>query len=80
MTFTIMSGNKSNQEKILGGLFRLAWSFPFIFAGPSLYIGKGTSGEWYWTALSIIIMLVAVALAVSGLRKVMSGFFDESNN
>jgi hypothetical protein len=71
-----MSGNKSNQDLIVAGLFRLAWSFPFIFVGPSLYIGKGTSGVWYWTALSIAIMLVAVFLAVSGLRKVMSGFFD----
>jgi len=73
---TTMSGNKSNQDLIVAGLFRLAWSFPFIFIGPSLYIGKGTSGAWYWTALSIAIMLVAVFLAVSGLRKVMSGFFD----
>ena len=71
-----MSGNKSNQDLIVAGLFRLAWSFPFIFVGPSLYIGKGTSGAWYWTALSIAIMLVAVFLAVSGLRKVISGFFD----
>ena len=71
-----MSGNKSNQDLIVAGLFRLAWSFPFISVGPSLYIGKGTSGAWYWTALSIAIMLVAVFLAVSGLRKVMSGFFD----
>lgn len=71
-----MSGNKSNQDLIVAGLFRLAWSFPFIFVGPSLFIGKGTSGAWYWTALSIAIMLVAVFLAVSGLRKVMSGFFD----
>ncbi|MGB1111540.1 MAG: DUF6095 family protein [Schleiferiaceae bacterium] len=71
-----MNGNKSNQDLIVAGLFRLAWSFPFIFVGPSLYIGKGTSGAWYWTALSIAIMLVAVFLAVSGLRKVMSGFFD----
>jgi len=71
-----MNGNKSNQDLIVAGLFRLAWSFPFIFVGPSLYIGKGTSGAWYWTALSIAIMLVAVFLAVSGLRKVMRGFFD----
>jgi len=71
-----MSANKSNQDLIVAGLFRLAWSFPFIFVGPSLYIGKGTSGSWYWTVISIVLMLVAVFLAVSGLRKVMSGFFD----
>ena len=71
-----MSANKSNQDLIVAGLFRLAWSFPFIFVGPSLYSGKGTSGSWYWTVISIVLMLVAVFLAVSGLRKVMSGFFD----
>ncbi|MEC8459178.1 MAG: DUF6095 family protein [Bacteroidota bacterium] len=74
--FTGMSDKRSNQEQIVAGLFRLAWSFPFIFTGPSLYIGKGTSGSWYWTVISIVLMLVAVFLAVSGLRKVMSGFFD----
>ena len=74
--FTGMSDKRSNQEQIVAGLFRLAWSFPFIFIGPSLYIGKGTSGSWYWTVISIVLMLVAVFLAVSGLRKVMRGFFD----
>jgi hypothetical protein len=70
-------GQKTNQEMLAAGLFRLAWSFPFIFIGPSLYVGKGTGGAWYWTVISIAIMLIAVALAVSGLRKVMSGFFDK---
>lgn len=71
-----MGENNSNQERIVAGLFRLAWSFPLIFIGPSLFIGKGTGGAWYWTALSVLIMLAAVILMVSGLRKVMSGFFD----
>jgi hypothetical protein len=46
---------------LAAGLFRLAWSFPFIFIGPSLYVGKGTGGAWYWTVISIAIMLIAVA-------------------
>jgi len=70
-------GKKTNQETLVSGLFRLAWSFPFIFIGPSLYVGKGTGGAWYWTAISIAIMLIAIALAVSGLRKVMQGFFGK---
>ena len=68
---------KTNQEMLAAGVFRLAWSFPFIFIGPSLYVGKGTGGAWYWTVISIAIMLIAVALAVSGLRKVMQGFFGK---
>jgi len=70
-------GQKTNQEMLAAGLFRLAWSFPFIFRGRSLYVGKGTGGAWYWTVISIAIMLIAVALAVSGLRKVMQGFFGK---
>jgi hypothetical protein len=70
-------GQKTNQEMLAAGLFRLAWSFPFIFIGPLLYVGKGTGGAWYWTVISIAIMLIAVALAVSGLRKVMQGFFGK---
>ena len=42
---------RSDKDKIIAGLFRLAWSFPFIFIGPALLIGKGTGGHWYWTAI-----------------------------
>ena len=34
----IMAG-KSNQELIVAGLYKMAWSFPFIFIGPALFIG-----------------------------------------
>jgi hypothetical protein len=66
---------KSNQDIIVSGLFRLATAFPFMFIGPALFIGKGTTGAWYWTALSLAIMLTGVFFIVTGLRRVLRGFF-----
>jgi hypothetical protein len=67
----------SDKDKIIAGLFRLAWSFPFIFIGPALFIGKGTGEHWSWTAISLVIMGTGVFLAVSGLRCVLKGFFND---
>ncbi len=72
----IMAG-KSNQELIVAGLYKMAWSFPFIFIGPALFIGKGTTGAWYWTAIALLIMATGVFLAVWGLRTVLKGFFGD---
>jgi len=68
---------RSNKDKLIAGLFRLAWSFPFIFIGPALFIGKGTGGHWSWTAISLMIMASGVFLAVAGLRLVLKGFFND---
>ena len=68
---------RSDKDKIIAGLFRLAWSFPFIFIGPALLIGKGTGGQWYWTAISLVIMATGVFLAVAGLRLILRGFFND---
>jgi len=72
----IMAG-KSNQELIVAGLYKMAWSFPFIFIGPALFIGKGTTGAWYWTVIALLIMATGVFLAVWGLRTVLKGFFGD---
>lgn len=69
--------SKSNQDYIVAGLFKMAWSFPFIFAGPALFIGKGTSGALYWTAFSILLMLSGITLVVLGLRQILRGFFGD---
>lgn len=71
---------RTNQELLVAGLFRLASSFPFIFIGPALFIGKGTTGAWYWTAIAVLIMLTGVVLVVMGLRMVLRGFFGERKN
>ncbi|MCH1533558.1 MAG: DUF6095 family protein [Schleiferiaceae bacterium] len=69
--------SKSDQDHIVAGLLKLAWSFPFIFAGPALFIGKGTSGAWYWTVLSLILMLSGICLITLGLRQILRGFFGD---
>ena len=71
---------RTNQELLVAGLFRLASSFPFIFIGPALFIGKGTTGTWYWTAIAVLVMLTGVVLVVMGLRMVLRGFFGERKN
>jgi len=68
---------KNRQEVIIAGLYKMAWSFPFIFIGPALFIGKGTTGAWYWTVISLLIMATGVFLAVWGLRTVLKGFFGD---
>ena len=68
---------RSDKDKIIAGLFRLAWSFPFIFIGPALFIGKGTGGHWSWTAISLLIMASGVFIGVLGLRLVLRGFFND---
>lgn len=55
----------------------MAWSFLFIFTGPALFVGKGTTGPWYWTALAVALMGTGAGLAVWGLRMVMKGFFGK---
>lgn len=68
---------ESDKETIVQGLMRMLYAFPFIFSGPALLVGKGTSGAWYWTVLAIVLMLAAVILVVTGLRKVLAGFFGQ---
>ena len=72
-----MPMEESNKETIVQGLMRMLYAFPFIFSGPALLVGKGRTGAWYWGALSIVLMLAAVVLVVTGLRKVLTGFFGE---
>ena len=62
----------------------MALSFPFIFGGPTLFHYKGAQAlrndEPWWLVLSIIIMLIAVFLAVKGLRIIMAAFFDQDSH
>jgi len=63
------------------GVNYMAYSFPLIFLGPGLYFWKGARawdhGEWWWAALSLIIMGAAVFLVVKGLRAIMAGIFGD---
>lgn len=73
----------SDKDKIARGINLMAFSFPFILFGPALYFWKGArswgNGEWWWGVLSVAIMLTAVYLAVSGLRLILAGFFNDKH-
>lgn len=63
------------------GLKFLAVALPLIFSGPALYVALGLpaarQGNYIWIGVSILIMLIAVFLAVKGLRTVLKGFFND---
>ena len=69
----------TNKELLVKGLYQLAFSLPFIFAGPSLYFSLGirdwNDGRYLWTLVSIVLMLLAGFLFVRGIRMSMRAFF-----
>jgi hypothetical protein len=71
----------ANKEKIARGVNLMAFSFPFILFGPSLYFWKGANGwqngQWWWGVISIALMALAVFLAVKGLRLILAGLFGD---
>ena len=71
----------SDRDKIMHGLKFLAVALPLIFSGPTLYVALGLpaarQGNYIWIVVSILIMLIAVFLAVKGLRTVLKGFFND---
>ena len=70
----------TDKERLIKGLYHMAFAFPFIFAGPSLYFWKGAagfkSGNYTWTVISVALMLVAVFLVVKGIRISLRAFFE----
>lgn len=70
----------TDKEKLVKGLYFMAFAFPFIFSGPSLYFWKGAAGfkngEYTWTIVSISLMLIAVFLVIKGLRMALKAFFE----
>ena len=73
----------NKKEKLMKGINLMALSFPFIFAGPTLYHFKGANAlrnnEPWWLLISLVLMLVAVFFAVRGLRTIMDAFFDKGS-
>ena len=79
-----LSPMATDKEKLVKGLYYMAFAFPFIFSGPSLFFWKGAAGfkhgEYTWTIVSISLMLIAVFLVVKGLRMALSAFFEGDGN
>lgn len=74
----------ANREKIAKGIRALAIALPLIFTAPGLYFLAGMpasrNGNYWWMALSIILMLVAVFFMVKGLRTILAGFFNDNEH
>lgn len=72
------------KEKLMKGINLMLLSFPFIFGGPTLFHYKGAQAlrndEPWWLVLSVLLMLIAVFIAVKGLRTIMAAFFDREPN
>ncbi len=72
---------ESDKQKIAEGIRFLAVALPLVFSGPALYVGIGIAalrgGNYLWIGISIFVMLVAVFLMVKGLRRILSGFFND---
>lgn len=71
----------ADRDKIMQGIRFMAVALPLIFSGPALYVsvglGAARDGNYIWMGLSILIMIVAVYLAVRGLRTIVRGFFND---
>lgn len=76
-----------NKKKIQTGLKIIAFIFPFIFIGPSLFL-RGNMGGFENTdtksliffIIGGIIMLVALLGLFIGLKKILDGVFDKNTN
>ncbi len=72
---------ESDKQKIAEGIRFLAVALPLVFSGPALYVGLGIpasrDGNYLWMGISVLVMLVAVFFMVKGIRRVLSGFFND---
>ena len=70
----------TDKEKLVKGLYILAFSFPFVLAGPSIFAWRGASdlseGRYLWGIVSIVCMLTAVGTGIFGLKTILAAFFD----
>ena len=71
----------ADKDKIAKGIRSLAIALPLIFTAPGLYFLAGIpasrTGNYWWVAGSLILMLVAVFFMVKGLRQILAGFFND---
>lgn len=76
-----------NKKKIQTGLKIIAFIFPFIFIGPSLFL-RGNMGGFenadtkslIFLIIGGVIMLVALIGLFIGLKKILDGVFDKNTN
>lgn len=68
------------KKTIFKGIAMMFGALPFVFAGPSLMFGVGiphlNDGRYAMFIVSIILMILAGVIGVTGLKKVLAGFFE----
>lgn len=75
-----METKRTNKEKLVKGLKRLALSLVFMFAGPSLvYVALSNPEKSLYIPIlivSIILCISAIVLAFKGLQTIMKSLFE----
>ena len=71
---------KTKKPSLIKGIMILAFSFPFLFAGPAFYFWIGApalrQGNWGWTACIGICMFVGAGLRIRGIVAILDSFFE----
>ncbi|CAI8327985.1 MAG: Uncharacterised protein [Owenweeksia sp. TMED14] len=71
----------TKNSSLMKGVLILAFSFPFLFAGPAFYFWIGApalrQGNWGWTAFIVILMFVGAGLIIRGIVAILDGLFEE---
>jgi len=70
----------TKKPSLIKGVMILAFSFPFLFAGPAFYFWIGApalrQGNWGWTAFIVISMFVGAGLIIRGIVAILDSFFE----
>ena len=70
----------TKKPSLIKGVIILAFSFPFLFAGPAFYFWIGApalrQGNWGWTAFIVISMFVGAGLIIRGIVAILDSFFE----
>jgi hypothetical protein len=71
----------TDKDKLMRGVNIMAFAFPLVLLGPSLYFWKGANswqnGQWWWGVISLLIMGVAIYLSVKGFKMILAGIFGD---
>ena len=72
---------ESKKPSLMKGVIILAFSFPFLFAGPAFYFWIGApalkNGNWFWTGLIVTLMFVGAGLIILGIVAILDSLFDQ---
>jgi hypothetical protein len=73
---------EAQRKELFRGIALMFASLPFIFSGPALLFAVGVpqlrEGNIYILLLSLLMMLIAGLLGITGLRVVLRAFFDRN--